>query len=462
MDDNNERNERAQDKQQKRNIRRDIYDKKELNEQQIQENEYQQSEQHVRVQPKAHKKTKVFGPALIIFLTAIILYIIFQVIMVSRPSIKTQTAILYEIPDTVFCNGIMAMPQEEIYYDGGITDYLVRNGEKVVNGTKIAQVFETAEQAQKMAQVQKLNSEIDLLVSAQNSTFGVNVEALLSQTLTNLYTLIEYVDTGKYLSVLNVKDDLQTSINKTQIATGATENFQPRIDALSAQRDALQAEIGNVQTIVSPQIGYFVSSTTSFKQMYTADTLKDMSAIEFSEAAKTEVVVNDDNVLGRLIYDYRWTCYVSATAKEAEKFIEGKTVELSFPELTNVSMPATIDKVQVDEDANIAKITLSGDYLNGDFASIQSGIASVTFSANGASVYKGIRIPKDALRIVDGEYGVYIKYGNLLQYRRIQIMFENENYILAPLKYEKGINELRLYDEIVIEGRGLAPKNSEK
>ena len=69
---------------------------------------------------------------------------------------------------------------------------------------------------------------------------------------------------------------------------------------------------------------------------------------------------------------------------------------------------------------------------------------------------RGIRIDKQALHIVDGERGVYVKYGNLQRFLRITTLYEDENYILIPDDGAIGTdNEVRLYDEIIVEGPNL-------
>ena len=72
------------------------------------------------------------------------------------------------------------------------------------------------------------------------------------------------------------------------------------------------------------------------------------------------------------------------------------------------------------------------------------------------ATYTGIRISRSALHIVDGSNGVYVKAGNLQRFRKITILYENEDYILVPEDGAVGTdNEVRLYDEIIVEGTNL-------
>ena len=57
---------------------------------------------------------------------------------------------------------------------------------------------------------------------------------------------------------------------------------------------------------------------------------------------------------------------------------------------------------------------------------------------------------------MEGNRGVYVKYGNLQRFLKITILYEDENYILIPADGQLGTdNEVRLYDEIIVQGKNL-------
>ena len=57
---------------------------------------------------------------------------------------------------------------------------------------------------------------------------------------------------------------------------------------------------------------------------------------------------------------------------------------------------------------------------------------------------------------MDGQRGVYVKYGNLQRFLKIETLYEDENYILIPDNGKLSTdNEVRLYDEIIVQGTNL-------
>ncbi len=51
--------------------------------------------------------------------------------------------------------------------------------------------------------------------------------------------------------------------------------------------------------------------------------------------------------------------------------------------------------------------------------------------------------------------GVYEEFGNMAYFRRIDIVMENEHYMMVPARYEEGVNEVELYDKIIIDSGGV-------
>ena len=55
---------------------------------------------------------------------------------------------------------------------------------------------------------------------------------------------------------------------------------------------------------------------------------------------------------------------------------------------------------------------------------------------------------------MDGEQGVYIKYGSTVAFRKVDKLFETDDYIISRPGTADG-EYLALYDEIIVEGKDL-------
>lgn len=68
--------------------------------------------------------------------------------------------------------------------------------------------------------------------------------------------------------------------------------------------------------------------------------------------------------------------------------------------------------------------------------------------------YRGLKVRADALRFQDGEPGVYVVNGAGVRFKKLDILFYGDGYVLSRQRTEDGY--LALYDEMVIEGRELS------
>ena len=175
-----------------------------------------------------------------------------------------------------------------------------------------------------------------------------------------------------------------------------------------------------------------------------------MTPAQLSDALAQPAQSNGAGTVGKLILDYRWYYYGLVSARQAQKFREGARVELSFPNVSSEKLPATVVSVSVDEAGDMAKVALLCDHINDAVVTLEHEKAEITFAT-----YDGIRIDKEALHIVEGQNCVYVQFGNVLYKRNVSILFEDSDYFLVPFDYEKGVNEVRLYDRVVVRGSDL-------
>ena len=68
--------------------------------------------------------------------------------------------------------------------------------------------------------------------------------------------------------------------------------------------------------------------------------------------------------------------------------------------------------------------------------------------------YTGIRVPREALRQVDGQWGVYCLVGGLSRFKPVEWVYQTDSYYLVePAKSSS--QGLTLHDRIIIKGRDL-------
>ena len=319
-------------------------------------------------QPNRTAAKKIFHVVGLLALALVSVYIIVQCFVIFRRSYKTETAIKYTLAESITLDGVVAFDSVDVAGSGDL-GYLVQDGERVTNGTVVAEVYTDDSQGLQRERLDRLERTITLLTKSQNST-GSDLSVLTNQTKQALYNLLDKINTAQYSGITDAEDTFLLAQNRLQVSTGQTAGFADTIAALQVEYDSIKAQLDALQTITATTNGYFSSTAAS-------------PAI----AADRQALDDAD--------------------------------------------PATLQKMLAD------------------------GFGQETAQID-LKTYEGIRIDKEALHIVDGQRGVYVKYGNLQRFLKITTLYENDSYILIPENGKIGTdNEVRLYDEIIVQGTNL-------
>lgn len=398
-------------------------------------------------------KPKRTGTKLLVGLLLLVpaVYVAVQLATIAGRSsaLLTQTAVLDTMAESVVCEGFLGMTEQSITYEGsGVLSYIARNGERVSEGIGVARLFASEADAAEYKRYTALSQEIELLTKAQATGSVGDASLLEKQVQTGVYDALDALDSGDFSSLQAAQNNIQLAQDKLRVSMGEMEDYSARISELTARRDALNGAAGTV--ITAPGTGYFVSSQESTAALFTPEQLAEMTPVQLQEALQQPVQENPENCAGKIISDYRWRFFALVDAEQAEKFSEGTDVTVSFPKVSQESVPASIVSIQLDEEAGIAKVELLCDYINSETVALEREQAVIALRT-----YMGLRIPTRACHTVNGKTYVYTKLGNMVHQKPVAVLWtDGENTLISP-EYIKDENELEMYDEVIVEGTGL-------
>lgn len=402
------------------------------------------------------RKKKMLRRLALALLLVPLVYLGIQLYPLFHPTYQTETAISYTLADGVQVEGI-AVRREVVLERPATADigYLVMDGSRISAGSVVAEGYAGAQQSRSRAEEQRLDAEIAMLGRSQDpaQTAQGDVEIILDARQDALFELLRYADNGRYGALADAKNDLTLAANRLQVATGQTAGFEERIAALTAQRDAAAAGVGEVGYLYAPTAGYFSSVTDGLETVFTAAALDGMSASEVISLIRTPQTAQPAGA-GKIISDYKWNYYCIVPAEKIARFEndrDGKvTVDFAYSEAKEI--PARIRAITMDEASGDYVVKLECSYMNADTVDLRYESASVNFAS-----YTGLRIDREAAHIVDGQWGVYIRYGDLVRFKNIAPIYENDEYMLLPVQStaSDSINQVVLYDEVIVSGRDL-------
>lgn len=398
---------------------------------------------------KVHTAGRVAKGISLALLALVSLYVIMQCFVIFHQSYKTETAIAYTMADSVTLDGVVSFATVPVEGSGNL-GYLVQDGERVSNGTVVAECYTDDAQGLLRERLDRLGRTIDLLSKSENST-GSDLSVLTNQTRQALYNLLDKLDTAEYSGITDAEDDFLLAQNRLQVSTGQTGDFSQTISSLQAEYDEINTQLGALQTITAPTNGYFSSSEAMSPIVTDQQALDNASPTELQQMLDTGFQARDTNCAGQIATGFSWRFYAVCDLETAERFDGITSVKISVPGKQNTPLSATLVEATSDEAAGVAKLVFECQTINAEILSFGQETAQIDIKT-----YEGIRINKEALHIVDGARGVYVKYGNLQRFLKITTLYEDENYILIPSNGAIGTdNEVRLYDEIIVQGTNL-------
>ncbi len=396
---------------------------------------------------RAAKRAAIALSVLLLILAAV--YIIVQLYAILGRTYRTETAIAYTMEDTLELPGIAMFDSAGVPGSGSL-GYLVEDGERVTEGTVLAEVYTDPAQGARREELDRLDRQIDLLTKSENSV-GSDLTLLTTQTQNALYDLLDQLDTAAYTGMRDAIDEFLLAQNRLQVSTGQSGGFDATIAALQAERDAAAAALQGLAEITADRNGYFISTAAAQPLALSEEELKNDTPAALSARLQQPLETTGADWAGRIVTGFSWRFYGVCTLAQADRFDGVTRVQIRVPGKQDEALDATVVEVLPDEESGLAKVTLECNTINANVLHFAQEEAEIVLAT-----YEGIRVNKEALHIVDGERGVYVKYGSLQRFRRIEIEFEDESYLLLPADGAVGeASEVRLYDEIIVEGPNL-------
>ena len=400
-------------------------------------------------QHKRKRKRNIFLPALIGI--CLLVYFVMQWYLINRNRIETVKALEGYINDSIISMG-MVCRQESVMdkTTAGHIYYNVENGDRVSAGMLVGEVYASENDINLIYQSQEIDSQIEKLEEAQNFMSSVNVDISITrrQLSNSMVQFSQQISSGKYSNSHNAMADITLGLNKINVAMGREGNMSATKDALVALNSSVKGQISQpLQSVYSPVSGYFMNFIDGYESLASVEKFESMSYTEGLDLLTHPIDVPQTDVYGKTITDYKWNLCMYVTPLQAEKLYEGQKLRLSIDIEQQDYQYVTVDRLIPKDDMFL--VVLKSSTINKDAASARIRECEVLFSQ-----HKGIKIPKSAIRIIDGQMGVYVKFSKLVQFKKISPVYQDENYVILPLNGDAD-NQVELYDDVIVKGVNL-------
>ena len=415
----------------------------------------------------------VLAGVLAAFLLLAACYVGYQALHILFPQNVYETALPATVSDNVEADGVLLF--DEVYVSGsGTLGYLAADGERVSAGAAGAEIYSSPEQAGLRQPLTSLNDQIELLQRSQNTT-ATQLDSLKKERSGALYDLMDALDSSAYDETAQGEENYILAQNKLWVITGEVASFSDQITALTQQAATVQSQLGNPSQITAPQTGYFIRSSSSGRLNAGSADILALDAANLKAYVESSPEIALDGCAGKIVSGFTWYYAGVCSAKQAEKLLgrDGKpltkSIEIRFPGQVETPLKAKVSEVNIDAENDIARFVLSCEIINGDVLRLNCADAQIIVGRN-----TGLRVPAAAVHYLkaDGSEaegqgenyipGVYVKYGNLARFCRIDPVddahpqiTDGDDLIVLPSGTAGSVSQVRLYDEIIVSGQNL-------
>lgn len=384
----------------------------------------------------------------------VIVFFLGQVFFTGGETLRTETAYAYDMTEDIPFEGVYLRNESVVYSAGtGVLSYEHEDSSKVGKSSIVAYRYKNEGDIDLRRRIEELNDQIDVLTDAQKlvGTDNSQLETITSQINSVHSSLVDCIISGDYDSADEYENQMLEALCKREIAKGESAGYSEKIDALSQRKTELQTRLsGDVQSIYANDTGYFVSGVDGYEDKLSFDDGETLTADRIEDIIRNpDVSGGGGNAIGKLIADYRWRAAAVLNTEQLFGIYEGSTVTLRVGS-QNVQLEAIVTSISdTGRGDGTAVYVFECDRLTS--AVVEGRTAHFKLVVNS---YGGLRVSRGAIRYDENEErGVFVVRGSSLAFKKINVIYWGEDYVICS--QEDGDDYLKLYDEIVTEGKDL-------
>lgn len=388
-----------------------------------------------------------FTVILWILLAAIAAYFGYNVVSSLYAPLMTATVTPYEAGAGYYASGFVVREEELLYSQYGTTVLNCAEGAHVAANDTVATGYRSEDAKTRQTRIDELSGQIEQLQYAWSAVSSVYDQAALDADIAgDLAQLSRYLALRDMNSVSDLSPELKGLILRRTGSDSDSGSLQARISTLQAELETLEAQsAGDTSAILAGKAGTFSAAVDGYESVLTPERLMEMTVAEFESVQPDET---DANAIGRLVTSATWYYACVVPASELSGVEEGDRATLTFAR--DYYQPVTMRVARLGgNEAGSRLLVLSSDRALQNVTLLRQQSAEIVFTS-----YSGLRVPKSAVRVENGQTGVYILEGTLAKWKPIAILHDTGESYVVTLD-TSSTNNLWPGDELIINAKNL-------
>ena len=381
----------------------------------------------------------------------IVLFVVIQFYKVTHIELKTQTATVSTVYDKASSEALFIRDESVVEKAAtGVTVPCFEDGDKINVKGNVAMQFSSSKAAANYSKYTDLTNQIKYYQTLEAQTVGqsANLETINEDIEQKV---INYADGLCRNKIGDTAQELDSVLVRRQLIIGEDVDLLSIIENLRDKRNSYNSFSKPNKYIKTDESGVFSSYTDGYENIIDFDKAEETSVKEFKSALSAVDKSRDvaDNV-GKLVTSYTWYVQTLVSTDTVKNLENGDYVNIVLKDDSSKEFKAEIvSGADVSLGQKETLLVLKLNEMDADIAKLRK--AEIEIRRN---KYEGIKIPSEALHVVDGKKGVYVLIASQIKFREVNIIYSDDDYVLAEYD-ESNTNSIHLYDKIITQGKDL-------
>ncbi len=381
--------------------------------------------------------------ALVAFLGFII--VIVNILGAFNNRITTKIASIGKIEKNIDTEGYIIRDEYVMFSKVGcFIDSTVSEGERVSKGEYLATVYEDRTNSNIYNDIRMLNERILSLEKLTIAEGGIHeVQETDNFLKGKMSSVIEFSHKGNGTELNSIYYETINNIDENSASDN--NSVKELINKLKEEKSQLEANLtGEKTTLYADSAGLYFSYTDGYETILYPDMITELTVSAFNELPDS-FERDEEKASAKLVTGYDWYYAFIIDEAFADDFNYASVITINFDEHADEDIKAYVYNVSPGENGKCVVTCRVEKYVHHAFTNRKLSSTVVLDST------EGIKIPREAVRVVDGQTGVYISKHSLAEFRNIKIIAQDEDFVVVSEGLE-GTDSLMVYDEVIVKG----------
>ncbi len=360
---------------------------------------------------------KIITILLAVFLAV---YVVLSMTIDKGVGHSIETVLYCEVGDGETVSGFVVRDESVLTSSAPIVVCDLTEGERVGGGQAVATGYMNDSARQSRQQLFSLQDQREQLALAERETDGKNSD-VLDEQIADLIVSVKVQSNAQRLDAMRTYiAELEPMILRRCVSGDDAGEIRTRINRIDERISLLTKQsAGGAETVTVNEAGYFSQTVDGLEHVLTPENILTMDAESIFGAQKQSI---SDNAIGKLAVGQKWYFVTEIPATRPCAVGEYLTVSFAVQGLQELDMK--VERIESGREGKNLVVLSCSRHLH-RVTELRAQTAEIIFDT-----YEGLRIPKQALYVVDGLTGVYVLEAGRAEWKTVDQLLQYGNYYL--------------------------------